>query len=246
MLLLGLIIVVGGLVALLPASMLARALPPQVTAEDFSGSLWHGSAGRLTVNGREAGALEWRLHPLALFGLVLDTDLHWVKTGFLLDGHVTVDRQGLTARDLTGHGPLQDVRDLLGANSWSGAAIVDLKELRSDFKRVLAVQGSVHLDGLSSPQVASGADLGSYELTLPPDAVAADGALAADLVDTGGPVELKAQIHLAADAHSGLLSGTVKERPEAAASLRAQLENLAQLKPRDASGHIPVELEFSL
>jgi hypothetical protein len=45
-----------------PASLITRFLPPFISAQDFSGSLWHGSAGRIAVNGRDAGAVEWRLH----------------------------------------------------------------------------------------------------------------------------------------------------------------------------------------
>ena len=51
-------------VAVLPASFANKFLPPALRAEDFSGTLWHGSAGRLTVAGRDAGAIEWQLHPL--------------------------------------------------------------------------------------------------------------------------------------------------------------------------------------
>jgi hypothetical protein len=61
--------VLAVVIAVLPASLANRFLPPAVRAEDFSGTLWHGSAGRITVAGRDAGALEWHLHPLALFKL---------------------------------------------------------------------------------------------------------------------------------------------------------------------------------
>jgi hypothetical protein len=44
---------------------------------------------------------------------------------------------------------------------------------------------------------------------------------------------------------TGMLSGTLKERPEAPMSLHNQLNNLAQLRPRDAAGRFPVELEFT-
>ena len=43
-------------VAALPASLIARFLPPGVGAEDFSGTIWHGSAGRITAGGRPAGS----------------------------------------------------------------------------------------------------------------------------------------------------------------------------------------------
>jgi hypothetical protein len=46
--------------------------------------------------------------------------------------------------------------------------------------------------------------------------------------------------------HSGLLSGTIKERESASDALRDELNQLAQMRPRDNLGRIPVELEFAL
>ena len=81
----GLAAVLAVVVAALPASIITHFLPPMVQAEDFSGSLWHGSAGRINVNARPAGALEWRLHPASLLGMAVAADLHWVKVGFVMD-----------------------------------------------------------------------------------------------------------------------------------------------------------------
>ena len=70
----------------LPASLAARFMPTQVHAEDFSGSLLHGAAGKVSINARDAGALEWQVHPLSLLRLAIVADIHWVKVGFLIDG----------------------------------------------------------------------------------------------------------------------------------------------------------------
>ena len=58
--------VLAVIVIALPASMLKRYLPAGVNAEDFSGTVWHGSAGAITANGVNLGAVEWHLHPGAL------------------------------------------------------------------------------------------------------------------------------------------------------------------------------------
>src|ERR1700727_1201669 len=107
--LIGVLAVLAVIVAVLPASLANKFLPPAVRAEDFSGTLWHGSAGRLTVAGRDAGALEWQLHPLALFKLRLDADLHWVKGSFVLDGEADVSRSDFQASNLRGGGPIADL-----------------------------------------------------------------------------------------------------------------------------------------
>jgi len=43
-----------------------------------------------------------------------------------------------------------------------------------------------------------------------------------------------------------MLSGTLKERPDAPPALRSQLENLSQLQCARCAGRIPVDLEFTL
>src|SRR5947209_14627326 len=82
------------MVIALPASLVTRFLPPVISADDFSGSVWHGSAGRIVVNGRDAGAVEWRLHPRSLLRLAVSADLHWVKIGFVADGAADLDTRG--------------------------------------------------------------------------------------------------------------------------------------------------------
>ena len=107
-----LVAVLTVVITALPASLADKFLPAAVHAEDFSGTLWHGAAGRITVNGRDAGALEWRLHPLALFKLRLDADLHWVKGGFVVDGTAAVGRSDFRVSELRGGGPQDGQRAL--------------------------------------------------------------------------------------------------------------------------------------
>jgi hypothetical protein len=244
----------------LPASTVKRFLPASVGAEDFSGSLWHGSAGNVTVNARNIGAIEWHLHPWSLLKLAVAADLHWVRLGFLADGTVDFSSHGLTLRNVQGGGPIEDLRDLGIAEGWRGTANFNFSGLQVVFASgaagpgtagngavtITSAVGDVNVSNLASPQVADGADLGGYTLHVA-DATVTPGADAtADLVDTGGPLEVRATIHFSADVHTGMLSGTVKARLGAPPALLRQLDNLAQLHARDAQGAIPVELEFTL
>jgi hypothetical protein len=239
----------------LPASLVQRFLPPTLHAEDFSGSVWHGSAGRLLVNNRDAGAVEWRIHPASLLALTLSVNLHWVKVGFVADAVVEADRQGAVAHDVIGGGPLEDLRDFGILPGWRGGATFKFSELKIGFESgpnagdgvaLRTAVGEVRVADVSAPQIAAGGDLGGYALHLANGAITPDTDLTAELADTGGPVQLNAVIHYSVKEHTGLLSGTVKERPEASAALRADLQNLSQLHARDAQGRIPVELEFTL
>src|SRR6266403_1454147 len=205
-------LVLAGLAAMLavvisavPASIVTRFLPPEVHAEDFSGSIWHGSAGKIRVDGRDAGALEWRLHPAALLRMQLSADVNWVKVAFVVDAAVEADRQGFSAHDVKGGGPIEDLRDFGVAAGWRGIADIKLSE----------------------------------------GAVAADGSMTAQLTDTGGPLDVKAVITLSTKERTGILAGTLRERPEASATLLSDLEGIVQLRGRDPQGRIPVDLEFT-
>jgi hypothetical protein len=232
-------------VFLLPASIIAHFLPAQVRAEDFSGSLLHGAAGTLRVNARDAGAIEWRLHPLALLRLAAVADIHWVKVGFVIDGTVEFSGQSVAAHDIKGGGPIEDLADMGLAAGWKGSASLSIAKLKSDLHKLDAAEGEIAVAHLSGENIAAGSDLGDYALQLAPGAVAPDGTITAALNDTGGPVEVQAQIRFSPATRTGMLSGTLKERPEASPALRSQLANLSQLRPRDASGRFPVELEFT-
>ncbi len=228
-----------------PASLLKRFLPSFIGAEDFSGTLWHGSAGKITVNGRDAGALEWRLHPAALLFMRLSADLHWVKVGFVLDGSADIDRRGIEARNIQGGGPIEDLAGLGAANGWHGVSTFKFDELQIDLAQgpaagavLRSAVGDLSVADLAAPQIADGVDLGGYTLHV--------AGTAAELTDTGGPLELKATIQYSAKDRTGMLSGTLKERPDAPPALRGQLENLSQLHARDAQGRIPIDLEFTL
>ena len=237
-------------VSALPASMVTRFLPPAVHAEDFSGSVWHGSAGKITVNGQSAGAIEWHLHPEALLRLRVAADLHWVKGGFVLDGTADLDRHGLTASNLQGGGPIEDLTDLGLGRGWRGTAKIQIQELKAvvaaSATSVEASVGEISLSDLTRPQVAAGAALGGYALKFADPVIAPGSDATAELSDTGGPLSVDAAIRFSGTDRSGVLSGTVKERSDAPPALRNQLDNLARMHARDAQGRIPVDLEFTL
>jgi general secretion pathway protein N len=228
----------------LPARALMSFLPPAVTAEDVSGSIWHGSIGKLTVNGRDAGALEWRLHASALLRLTFSADLHWVKGGFVVDAGALVDRRGFAASAVNGGGPIDDLRDF-GAAGWHGTAQIALPTLAGDSAHITAVMGDLRVNDLGSERVAGGADLGGYALHFADDSVGNDGAVTGRLVDLGGPVQVQGVVRIVPSDRNAVLSGTLKETAAAAESVRGELDKLAQLRGRDSQGRIPVELEFA-
>lgn len=247
--------VLGVCLIALPASMLQRALPTVLHAEDFSGTLWHGSAGRLLINEQNAGAIEWHIHPWSLLSLTIAADVRWVKIGFVANANVLIERHGATARNVVGQGRIEDLADLGVAAGWHGGARFDFSEVKVNFAEnsdaahaigLLALIGDVSVAELTSAAVAAGTDLGGYALHLSNGAITPDAEISAELADTGGPLEVRATLHFSPKERVGTLVGTVKERAQAGAALRSQLETLTQMHPRDVRGRIPVELEFSL
>ncbi len=245
LLLVGLVAALAVVASALPASIVTHFLPALIHAEDFSGSVWHGSAGSFSVDGRNAGAIEWRLHPATLLRLGIEADVHWVKVGFVLDAAVRVNRGGFSARDIVGGGPVEDLRDFGVPPGWSGAATLNIGEVAGDFDRLQAAQGDLRVEHLSSAQFADGADLGGYDLHCGTNAVDADGNLTAQLQDTGGPIDLQSTLRISAKQRTALLSGSLLERAGVPPALAQQIDGLSQMRGHDARGRIPMDFEFS-
>jgi hypothetical protein len=239
------VVALGVVASALPARLIAHGLPPAVHAEDFSGSIWHGAAGSVSYAGRNLGAIEWQLDPLGLLRLTAKLDLHWVHRGVALAARATVTRQGASATLIQGGGPIEDLQDVGVAAGWHGIFHVDIDKLDTDFQTLQAVHGTVTVEGIAGAPVAGGANLGNYVLRVgdaPPDSA---GTIVAQLSDDGGPVDLKGTITLTPQQHTGLISGTLRERADAPTELRKNLADLASMRGRDAEGRIPLDLEFS-
>jgi hypothetical protein len=236
-------------VSALPASLIARFLPTAVHAEDFSGSVWHGSAGRITVNAGDLGSVEWRLHPEALLRLRVAADLRWVRGGFVLDGAVSLGRNGLIASDVRGGGPIEDLRGLGLSAGWRGTAQIRIKELRAAVSgpaaSLQAAVGEIVVSDLSATQVAEGANLGGYSLQFADPALGPDSDATGRVADTGGPLSVDAEIRVSPKQRSAVFSGTLQERADAPQALRTQVDALSRLHARDAQGRLPVDFEFT-
>ncbi len=234
----------------LPAGLAAYALPAGLQASDFSGTIWHGAAEHVRLRGRELGAVEWQLHPAALFTLELAADVRWVTRGFVLDGRLAANPHGLHALDVTGGGPIEDLGVLGAPAGWRGQASVHLSRLdlvRVDGTwRLGALAADARIEDLAGAALAGGASLGNYTLHAPATSADAAGTVTARIRDGGGPLDLDAVLTYSTREARGVLSGTVRERGNVPAALHARIEELASVRPRDSSGRIPIDLELSL
>lgn len=229
----------------LPASLAGRLLPASVSASDYSGSFWHGAAGRLSVAGKDCGAIEWQLHPAALLHLKLGLDVHWVKADFALAANGRLGLGGFEADAVSGGGPLQDLETLTGLSGWHATVAVAFDHVSAAFDRLLALHGEIALSDLRVATIGNDIDLGAYVIHFDPPPPDLEGALAGQIRDTAGPLEVQAELTLTPQQHLSTLTGTARERASAPPALRAALQDLSQLRPRDAQGRIPLDIEFS-
>jgi hypothetical protein len=241
----GAIALLAVLLFAVPASLAARLLPASVQATDFSGNLWHGAAGKILVNGFPCGAVEWQLHPGELWSLKLGIDLHWAMGDFGLAARGHLSRHGIEADSITGGGALEALGSLTGLSGWRATVAVAIEQLSASFERLNAIAGDISVSDLHVANIGDDINLGAYSLHFDPPAAGSTGTLVGQIRDTSGPLEVRATWTLTPQSHTSVLSGTAKERASATPALRTAMEDLAQLRPRDAQGRIPLDLEFS-
>jgi hypothetical protein len=233
------------LIAALPASLAGRFLPTRIQATDFSGSIWHGAAGKIIVNGVECGAGEWQLHPLELLRLRLGFDVHWVKGDFALAAHGHLGVHGLEADSISGGGALEELQSVTGLAGWHATVDVAIDRLSATSSQVKAIHGDINAADLHAASIGDGTSLGAYTMHFDEPTDDAKGVVDGQIRDTAGPLEVHAQLSVSFQTHTSTLSGTARERATAPPQLRTALESLAQLRPRDSQGRIPLEIEFS-
>ena len=234
----------GFVVYALPASIALRFLPKDVQASDATGTLWHGSFGKVSVHGHTVGAAEWNIHPLSLLTGKLSAQLRWIKGSFVVNAALEASSTRMNFRGVTGGGAIDDLADLGVSRGWSGNAQVSIDELRVDDQKITAANGTVTLAGLKSPKFGD-ADIGGYELALSPNSVQPDGSAIAQVRDLGGPLELNGTLNIVPAQSLLTFSGTIKERAGLPTALHQEVDNLAQMRGRDAQGRVPLEIEFA-
>jgi general secretion pathway protein N len=222
------------LLATIPASVIRFALPPTIKLGITSGTIWHGYADSLTVNGRPYGQLRWTLRPLQSFlgRLVLEGELirndgqARGKIGFGLGSR-------FFARNLEINLPLAAVASGIGPPGWNGLVRAKLQSVDLAPQTVPRVVGTIELRGLQAPP-PGGAAIGSYAVTFDP-ASASDGNLVGQIKDLEGPMEVTGTATIAAD-RSYVIEGLVAPRADAP---KAVTDTLRFLGAPDAQGRRP-------
>ena len=194
--------------------------PPGVTFAGVAGTLWSGSAASCTVEGFTVEQLRWQTRPTPfLLGRVAASVEARIPDGFV-SGVVTASSNEVRLNDLRAATSLPALANLMPVRGMRGQASVQLDELVLANGWPSTIVGQLKLAGLETvPLIPDGSGalipLGDYTVTFRP---APPGALAADFVDNGGPLEVTGTLNMD-DARVYAIDALVEPRAGAPESL---------------------------
>ena len=229
------------MIAMVPASQLARRMPAGVVMSGASGTIWSGRARALAVNGRPFGGIAWSCSPWRL--LVLHWSCHVTLTP--AGGDVSGDLSGGFGNEVSGEAirgrlPIRMFEGLVTPHGWTGDLELDLSEIRIVQQRPAAASGTLYVRNLRAPG-ANGQALGDFELVVGEGTVGSN-ALNGRLRDLGGPLHVRGAVELGQDGHY-LLSGEAAPGPGASPAI---FDTLGFLGSPDSQGRRPFTIEGRL
>jgi len=231
------------LVAFLPASMLLRFVPPDISLSGVSGTLWRGAAASIAIKGTPLGRLRWTSRPWRLLLLQAQYRVQLEPADGAVDMIVTLGRDGrLDVSRMTGHFPVAAVYGLIAPPGWTGTVELDVDEVALESGFPVAAEGVVRVRDLTSTTGPREVNLGSFELLLGEGAVGTE-SISGRLRDLDdGPMKVRATIELDRNRRY-LMSGEVAAGPEAGPAI---LRTLSFLGPADSLGRRPFSIEGTL
>ena len=228
------------LVAMVPASQLARHLPPGVELAGVGGTIWSGRARMLAVRGRPFGATEWSCSAWRLLLLEWTCRVNLRSPGGDVSGDVSGDfGDEVVARAISGRVPISQFEGLVTPRGWTGVLELDVGEIRIVDRRPSFAAGTLYLRSLRAPG-AGGQMLGDFELVVGEGTVGTE-ALNGRLRDLGGPLHVRGAVELGRDGRY-LLRGEAAPGPGAGPAI---FDTLGFLGPPDNQGRRPFTIEGS-
>ena len=231
------LIVIGNL----PASLASGWLPANVSVGTLGGTLWHGEAIAVRVNGIDVERLGWRLHPLPLLSGRFAARIEATTASDRISAEIVIDRAGrLEARTVEARVDTASLAGRALPTGWAGPVEVHLEELIVEQGWITAIRGSAESGTLTGPPKIQ-PYLGSYRLVFGNDAIGAPGEIVGHFRDSGGPVEISGDVRLYRDRRA-VVSGWVRARP---AAPQAVIDDIARLPEVDPQGRRRFSIENS-
>ena len=229
------------LVAMVPASQLARRMPAGVAIDGPSGTIWSGRARGLTVQNRPLGALRWSCRPWRLVLLEWSCSVGLQPRGGEVSGDFSGNFSGEVAgRGIRGSVPIALFEGIATPRGWTGNLELALDQLAIASRRPQSASGKLFLRALRAPG-AGGQQLGDFELVVGEGAVGG-ATLNGRLRDLGGPLHVRGAVELFEDGRY-LLQGEAAPGPGAGPAI---FDTLGFLGPPDAQGRRPFTIEGTL
>jgi general secretion pathway protein N len=229
------------LVAMVPASQLARRLPAGISLAGPGGTIWSGHARALSVQGHPLGAVDWSCRPWRLLLLEWSCRLSLRPAGGQVSGNLTGDFGGaVLAREVRGSLPISAFEGIATPRGWSGTLELDLGEVRLVERRPVAAAGTLFLRALHPPGARS-QPLGDFELVVGEGTVGGQ-SLSGRLRDLGGPLHVRGAIELDRNGRY-LLRGEAAPGPGAGPAI---FDTLGFLGAPDSQGRRPFTIEGTL
>jgi hypothetical protein len=231
----GLAALLVSLVALLPARVAlgVLGLPPGAAA-GLTGTVWAGSAQRVSLAGLALGPVRWKIRPSRLLGGQLAADVEAKLPDGFVNGSFALGLGGaLAISDLEAAAPLAWLAPAAGAAGGQVAARFD--RLVLDAGRVETAIGTLKVAGVVLPIPTAGRQLGpgTYAVAFETEGLGAGEPLTGLLSDAGGPLEITGTVKFTPP-RSYELTGKARPRPEAPPELRNALQMLGPATPDGA------------
>jgi general secretion pathway protein N len=236
----GVLVFAGFIVARLPASWALPGPKSGVTCTDVDGTIWNGTCTGLVFQNQAIGDLTWDVHASRLLSGKINVDVTVTRPTGTAHGNVEAgfDKK-ITARNVQADLPLdQDLVSALPPNfrSLRGKLHTDLTLVRVEGQTIKTIEGLVEAHDLTDGQGNTADHWGSYSLTFPPGA---SGDPVGQLKDLGGgPLQVEGTLKLTPEPGFDL-EGLVKARSTAPPDLEKQIQYLGS---PDAQGRRPFSL----
>ena len=240
LILFGVLVFLGFVVARLPASWVLPDPKRGVTCTDADGTIWNGTCTGLTVQQQPVGDLSWDVHASRLLAGKLNADIVVTRATGAARGNVEIGlNKHIRARDI--HADLQLDPDLVSAlpmnlRGLRGKIHAELAQVRVEGQTLKAIQGVVEARDLTDHEGGGAQRWGSYSLTFPP---AGGGDPVGQLRDLGGgPLSVEGTLRLTREPGFDL-EGLVSARATAPPELAKDIQFLGS---PDAQGRRPFSL----
>lgn len=227
----GVLVFAGVGVATLPASIVVSKLPPQITVEGTSGSVWNGAATQASWQGTPLGALTWQAHPLSLLQGRADYSIELTRDDGFVRGRVSASFGGgsVEATDVAMQMPITALSRTVAANAWRGDLDGTVQRARLENGWPVDLVARFKMSRLRPPGAQF--EVGSYELNFD-EAGSTPQKLTGRVRDLDAPMVVRGQLEIQPN-RSYTLQGEVAPKPGAPPEVA---NAIAFLGPADAAG----------